>query len=126
MKNLFHSSVSRNSESCSPVVELGISNNNQYQRPRHISVRETNSHRGQGAFNHLNYRPKTCRLKPVQELNVAVDILRYQLSDHATQQKHLENVRCNLRHRLEVAKAKGNNQLVNIIQAEYRELEPII
>jgi len=126
MKNLFHSSISNNSKYCSSLVELGVPSNNQRRAPRHISSPETNSHRGQSAFVRIDYTPKVCRIKPAPELNVAVDILRYQLSDRATKQKHLENVRCNLRHRLEVAKAKGNKQLVSMIQAEYGELEPSI
>ena len=109
MKNLFPASISSNKTSFSPLVEPGALNNHKRQVPRHISVQETNSHRGQGAFSRIDYMPKVCRLKPVPELNVAVDILRYQLSDRATQQKHLENVRCNLRHRLSVAKLQGNN-----------------
>ena len=112
MKNLFNTSVSRNSKFYSPLVELEVPNHNQRKVPRHISVRETNSHRRRGTFSQIDCIPRMCHLKPAPESNIAVDILRYQLSDRPTQQKHLANVRCNLRHRLSVAQANGNTELV--------------
>jgi hypothetical protein len=39
-----------------------------------------------------------------------------------TEQVHLENLRRNLERRLEVAKAGGNQDLVNLLQKEYQQL----
>ena len=90
--------------------------------PRHISTLESK------ISNHFNLsevqQPKTCPLAS-ESLNstVAWNILKYQLSDRASQQKHGENVRSSLKHRLEVARAMGNKQLVRILQEEFRQLE---
>lgn len=94
------------------------------QLPRHISVPEIKSHRGRYNLNRIDYAPRVCRIdtyKP-STTNFALDILKYQLSDRAAQQKHLENLRSNLQRRLQAAQAKGDSQLINILQDEYQQL----
>lgn len=58
--------------------------------------------------------------------NLAVNILQYQLKDRTSQQKHQENIHRNLRHRLEVATASGNQELIDILEAEFKQLETTI
>ncbi|MEL6787242.1 MAG: hypothetical protein AAFO76_07485 [Cyanobacteria bacterium J06607_15] len=58
-----------------------------------------------------------------EAINLAVSILDYQLKNGAAQQKHLENLRSNLQHRWEVAKANQNSQLMMMLQHEFRQLE---
>ena len=94
--------------------------------PRHILSIESQSHRGQGSnIEQINYVPRTFLVKPSQaeKASFALDILKYQLSDRQVRQKHSENLRCNLQHRLQMAKKQGNNQLVSILQEEFRQLE---
>ncbi len=101
--------------------------------PRHTLSVESQSHRGQSNIEQINYVYRTFLIKPSQaeEASSAYDILKYQLSDRSAtrqrnrhaQQKHLENLLCNLQHRLRVAKNQGNNQLVFILQEEFRQLQ---
>ncbi len=94
--------------------------------PRHILSIESQSHRGQSSnIEQINYVPRAFLVKPSQaeKASFALNILKYQLSDRYAQQKHLENLLCNLQHRLRVAKNQGNNQLVSILQEEFRQLE---
>lgn len=54
--------------------------------------------------------------------NAAWNILKYQLSDRPSQQKHLANLQSNLKHRLSVARVQGNERLVQILQEEFQQL----
>lgn len=106
-------------------TEITDWHNRHIQLPHHISVPETKSYRERYHLNQINAAPRVCRIdtyKP-STTNLALDILKYQLSDRASKQKHLENVRSNLQRRIEVAKAQGNRQLIDILQDEYRQLE---
>lgn len=126
MKNLSCYPTSRISKYQLPVIEREITDGYSQQKlPRHISSRETKSHRGQRNLLQIDFAPRMCQIKsnPGQEANLALDILKYQLGDRQTQQKHLENVRCNLQHRLQIAKIQGNTRLVDLLQEEYRQLE---
>jgi hypothetical protein len=93
--------------------------------PRHISSWGSKSHRNISNSNKIEQVSKTYRLAadPSEATNLAVNILRYQLSDHASKQKHLENVYGNLEHRLEVAQANKNQQLVNMLREEFKQLQ---
>ena len=127
MKNIFSASKLTKPKSPSEIIESEITDwYSRHTLPRHMSVLETKSHRGGlGNLDKRNHVPKECRLDAdrQQETNLALDILKYQLSDRAAKQKHLENVRANLERRLKVAKAQGNRQLVHILQDEYRQLK---
>jgi hypothetical protein len=96
--------------------------------PRHISSISSwgsKLHRNISNSNKIEQVSKTYRLAadPSEATNLAVNILRYQLSDRASKQKHLENVYGNLEHRLEVAQANKNQQLVNILREEFKQLQ---
>ena len=95
--------------------------------PRHISSIESKDYRFSTNQNKTSQMPTACPTNLANDsseaINLAVSILKYQLQDRASQQKHLENVRRNLQHRLEVAKAEENRKLVTILQAEFRQLE---
>lgn len=95
--------------------------------PRHISCLESKNYRQSNNLNRPIQLRTSCLTNlathKTESINLAVDILKYQLSDRASKEKHLENVRRNLQHRLEVAKAKKNSQLVSILQEEFKQLE---
>jgi hypothetical protein len=95
--------------------------------PRHIAQFESPSHRGlKNSIPKTGMLPKICHLTPAKadgETNLAVNILRYQLSDRAAQQNHLESVRSSLEKRLQRAKAKGDRQLISLLEDEFKQLE---
>ena len=130
MKSIFTSSKSRGYRYQSEIIETEISDwQSSHSLPHHRSILETKSHRNRYPnFNPINYVPRVCRInpKPEDQINTAIDILKYQLSDRDSRQKHLENVRFSLQHRLQVARATGNNQLIDILQAESQQLETSI
>lgn len=111
----------------SDLLDRNRSQNHKYFYPRHICQLESPSHRGYGnGIKNVYSLPTSCTLKTdsqTQAGNMAVEILKYQLSDRATKQAHLKSVRRNLERRLKVAKSKGNEQLVNLLQQEYQELQ---
>ncbi len=125
-------SSTRNHRIKQPHVEkIGVATFNQelkskFKLPRHISCLETNTYSRSERSNSAVHQPLKCSLN--QDLsrreatNLAVDILKYQLKDYTAQQKHLENLLNNLRYRLQVANAKGNRELVNLLQKEFTEL----
>ncbi len=94
--------------------------------PRHISSLESpQHHRTTNANRHpiAQKCPTNLDTYPAEATNLAVNILRYQLQDSMAQQKHLENLRNNLQHRLTVAQTNKNCQLVTMLQEESRQLE---
>jgi hypothetical protein len=96
-------------------------------RPRHTTFLESQSHRGFKNY-HLEERtqPKVCHINSFvdrQEINLAVDILKYQMSDRLTQQNHFNNVRRNLKKRFESAKASNNKTLISLLEKEFQQLE---
>jgi|GEM_PF-2596205 len=90
------------------------------QLPRHISAPLIQSHRGvMTDFKQHDriFQPKVCAIdacKPKKTI--------YQLSNRVAIEKHRYNLIANLKHRLQVAQAQGNSQLINILQDEYRQL----
>ncbi len=106
------------------LIEREISTR-QIKLPRHISFWESKSYHSISNSNKIEQVSKTDSLAvdPAEATNLAVNILRYQLGDRASKQKHLENVYGNLEHRLEVARINKNQQLVNILREEFKQLQ---
>ena len=130
MKNIFLYPNFKGYDRQSEIVETEISDwQSDRHLPRHLSVPETQSHRGRYDLGKnlakTNYLPRVCRLNSERQnrASLAVDILKYQLGDRVSQQKHLENLRHNLERRLQVAKSQGNSELLNILQDEYEQLK---
>ena len=94
--------------------------------PRHISGLSSTKHRKIGKQEQASQMPTICSINldadPAETINLAVNILKYQLNDRASKQKHVENVRRNLQHRLQAAQASENRELVSILQEEFRQL----
>jgi hypothetical protein len=94
--------------------------------PRHISSLESYQHHHRANTsrqqNSLTYSGNQ-NTYSAEATDLAVNILRYQLQDTFVQQKHLENWENSLQHRLQVARAKENHQLVTMLQEELRQLE---
>ncbi len=101
--------------------------NYKYFYPRHIVQLESPSHQGYGnGFNNLYSLPTSCALntvKKTQTANMAVEILKYQLSDRAAKQAHFNSVRRSLERRLKAAKSNGNEHLINLLKKEYLDLQ---
>jgi hypothetical protein len=94
--------------------------------PRHISSLESCQHhqRANASRQQISQTDFGKRnTYSAEATNLAVNILRYQLQDAFAQQKHLENWQNSLQHRLKVAQAKENHQLVTMLQEEFRQLE---
>ncbi len=95
--------------------------------PRHISSLESKAHVNASNLDAINHQPKigsnNLDSDQAEAIDLAVSILKYQLKNYTSKQKHLENVRSNLRHRLQVAQTQGNIQLVHILEEEFRQLE---
>ena len=109
---------------------------NRYQRqnchpnyPRHMDRVSLRSHQiGQHMTNPHLLLPKTCHLAKSQpatekELDVALEVLKYQLNDQKAKQTHLNNVRHSLEKRLQAAKMSGNYHLIALLYKESQQLE---
>ena len=98
-----------------------------YSYPRHISQLKSPSHRGyRNTVSRIAPLPKTCNLPSSSthsQVNAAVNILQYQLSDRISQQNHLASVRHSLKRRLQAAKAKGDRELVDLLNDEFQQLK---
>lgn len=97
--------------------------------PRHIFCLESKGYQADIATRSSKMCPEFLAKSDRHQqetINLAVYILKYQLNDHASRQKHRENVCYSLKYRLSLAYAKGNRELVNILQAEARQLEATI
>ncbi|MBE9047118.1 hypothetical protein IQ255_22415 [Pleurocapsales cyanobacterium LEGE 10410] len=124
------------------IINTEIDRYREHKLPRHISPQEIKSHRGEQypswnknssslpTFNQLKddmskraMMSTSHSLRRAKATNLALDILKYQLSDRQSRQKHLENTHRNLERRLQVAKARGNDWLVQILQEEFKQLE---
>lgn len=94
--------------------------------PRHISGLSSKKHRKLGKQEQNSQIPKVCSINldkdTAEAINLAVNILKYQLNDRASKQKHVENVRRNLQLRLRVAQDSEDQELVSILQEEFRQL----
>lgn len=130
MFNLSSHPDHQESKRYSETIDLEIPFEKRSQKlPRHISCLESKNYRQSGNLNQAIQIRTSCSTDlagdKTEEINLAVNILKYQLNDRVSKEKHLENVRRNLQHRLEVAKATKNCQLVTILQEEFRQLETI-
>lgn len=97
--------------------------------PRHISVLESPTHSRkvcQSLFHTVRQCPLKQQHKSAEAINLAVNILRYQLQDSVSQSQHLNNLRSNLQHRLEVAQAEKNERLITMLRSELKQLEASI
>ncbi len=129
MKNIFEYSETRGSRNHLEIVETEITDwQSRHNSPRHVSAPESISHRSKSNWGKIDSAPKSCRLNlgREDEMNAAVSILKYQLSDRAVQEKHLANIQAKLEHRLQMAKSRGNADLIDILQAEDKQLETSI
>ena len=94
--------------------------------PRHISPLASKAHSSQERLsiaNRFQQHSASTNLDRSLATDLAVNISRYQLSDRALIQKHSQNVRSTLEHRLEVAIARGNSQLIALLQTELKQLQ---
>ena len=126
MKNIFSHSKSQKHKYQREIIKTEISDwQSKNKLPRHISAPETESHRGGYNPSKINYAPRLCEINPKKpdRVNLAINIIKYQLRDRTARQKHLENLRSNLNYRLQVAKSQKNERLLNILQDEYKQLE---
>ena len=90
--------------------------------PRHLCSQESQFHRSPGAIFHDGLaKPKTCHISCNN--SEALNILKYQLVDQQVKKAHLENVRHNLNRRLQKAKAKGDQKLINLLNQESQQLD---
>ena len=129
MKNISFSTKSRKRRYSSEIIETEAYDwQSASHLPRHICVPETRSHRDRHNPSRINYAPRACQLEAEgqEQVNLAVNILKYQLGDNTFRQKHSENILHNLKYRLQIAKSQGNNQLLDILQDEYQQLETSI
>lgn len=129
MKSRSHCAGYRKKKFPLEIIETEIADSHSKPKlPRHISQMESTSHRGGANLGKIDYIPRICQIDPYRAkiVNLAVDILKYQLGDRQVKQKHLANVRCDLERRLQVAKARGNQQLINILNEEFKQLEASI
>jgi hypothetical protein len=114
------------------VTEIAITSqesqiNSSQIRPRHTNALESQSHRG-----FKNYGIKTRTLPKLCQIdlslhqtttNTAIDILKYQLNDRFAKQNHLNSVRRNLEKRIKTAKAINDKTLIDLLEAEFEQLE---
>ena len=106
------------------VDRFAVSDAAKPKLPRHISTLESLGH-AKANNSQLKVNNK-CSLSSDTEvekaLDLAVNILRYQLED-SSRQKHLSNLHRNLQNRLAVAIATKNEELVELLQQEFQQLE---
>ena len=126
MLNLSSYSNNRSDFSYSNVEDFRFPKVEHNKLPRHISSLESPNHKIANS-NSLLVSPSPTQKKAgeVKVSNLAVSILTYQLKNNAARQKHLANLRSNLQHRFEVAKAAQNTQLMTMLQEEFRQLSSI-
>lgn len=111
------------------ITEREITSPNRQQtwkpnHPRHLGSRESQFHRSPGSIFHDGLaKPKTCHISCNN--SEALNILKYQLKDQKIQKAHLENVRQNLNRRLQKARARGDKQLIDLLNQESRQLESV-
>lgn len=83
---------------------------------------ESPSHRNYGKIKH-NFltAPKQCQIAGEQYSEKLFSVLQYQLKQEV-KQTHIEHLKCNLERRIQTAKAKGNDRLVDLLDREFREI----
>ena len=84
---------------------------------------ETQSHRKYGKIGNTSFIvPRSCRLNQNKPAKTAFSILQYQLKDREAIQAHTDNLRRSLERRIKTAKAQGNQELVAMLDREFREI----
>ena len=94
--------------------------------PRHISRLTSKAHSSQERLamaNRFQQHRASKNYNRSLATALAVNISRYQLSDRALIQKHSQNVRSSLEHRLQVAVEQENSQLIALLQTELKQLQ---
>ena len=95
--------------------------------PRHILPLESKAHSSRDRLARADNLSKlysgNSNFNNTQATELAVNISQYQLGDRVLLQKHSENVRSNLEHRLQVARRRENAQLVTLLLAELKQLQ---
>ncbi len=124
------SCCSLNHQYSPPTIELTESEITSHRRrqtwemtyPRHLHSRKSQFHRSPGAIFHDRLaKPKTCHISCNN--SEVFNILKYQLKDQQVKKAHLDNVRRNLDRRLQKAKAKGDQKLIDLLNQESQQLE---
>ena len=96
-------------------------------KPRHISALESKTHSSKDRLARAKNlsRPyfNSSKFNPSQAIDLAVNISRYQFRDRASLQKHSENVRSSLKHRLQMARERENARLIALLLAELKQLQ---
>ena len=84
---------------------------------------ESPSHRNYGKLKH-NFLtvPKQCQIAGEQYSEKAFSVLQYQLKDREVKQTHIAHLKSNLERRIQVAKARGDNRLVDLLTQESHEI----
>lgn len=84
-----------------------------------LSPLESPSHRNYGKIRH-NFLtvPKQCQIAGEQYSEKVFSVLQYQLKDRKVKQTHIDHLKRNLEHRIQTAKAKGNDSLVDLLIQE--------
>lgn len=99
---------------CKPAFSRGCKNS--------LLPLESPSHRNYGKIKH-NFLtvPKQCQIAGEQYSEKAFSVLQYQLKQEV-RQTHIEHLKRNLERRIQTAKAKGNDRLVDLLDREFREI----
>ena len=93
--------------------------------PRHISSLESKTHSSRDRLVRAlskSYSDNS-KFNFTQVRDLAINISQYQLRDRALLEKHSENVRFSLEHRLQVARERENNRLVALLLTELKQLQ---
>lgn len=90
---------------------------------KNILPLESQSHRNYGKVNYGYFAiPKRCHIAGAEYSETAFSTLQYQLKDRQARQTHLNNLKRNLKRRIQTAKAQGNSYLVGLLTQESREI----
>lgn len=109
----------------SEIIDREIPNLRGGLLPRHISSLASKAHSSQErlAIANRSQNHTSTNFNRSLATDLAVNISRYQLSDRDSIQKHSQNVRSSLEHRLRVAIEQGNTQLIALLQTELKQLQ---
>jgi hypothetical protein len=102
----------------SEIINTDRSRQAEYIYPRHVCFNGINLDR----YRHAN--PQTiCSIVPNNDTSyINSKETFYQASDEIVRVIHLENLRQNLEKRLQTAKIKGDDRLINLLEKEFQQL----
>jgi hypothetical protein len=98
------------------TVNFNKDNRIRYTYPRHVCFNGIDTDRS------LVLDPITSNAQKDSDLQVDMREKLYLVSDEIIKTIHLENLRQNLEKRLQVAKIKGDDRLINLLEKEFRQL----